>query len=87
MYFAFIQAPPRANMHIVSDTKRDYIGQETYLKFLIINKIEWLDCNIRRRIKLLGGESENVWHLIHFLGLPCICYYMWWWQQKVDINS
>lgn len=37
IYFALIQASPCAYVHIIPNTKRDYIEQEPYLKILIIN--------------------------------------------------
>lgn len=40
MYFAFIHTPPRAYVHAAPNTKRDYIGQEPYLKILILKS--WL---------------------------------------------
>lgn len=39
IYFAFIHTFPCAYGQIASNTERDYIEQEPYLKFLIINKL------------------------------------------------
>lgn len=39
IYFAFIHISPCAYMYPAPNTKRNYIEQEPYLKFLIINKL------------------------------------------------